>query len=100
MAKKSKFDTFMNKATDALNNIDVTKIVGKEDDSIINVKDLKKNVTKASTFIADKAVEAKDAAMDVKEDITDKLTELDRMLQQSVTDYNDAFTLMNDTMIH
>lgn len=96
MAKKSKFDAIMNKATDTLNKVDVTKIVGKEDDSIINVKDLKKNVTKASTFIADKAVEAKDAAMDVKDDITDKLTELDRMLQQSVTDYNDAFTLMND----
>ena len=96
MAKKLNFDSIMNKATDALNNMDITKLVGNEEDSVIKVNNIKDSVTKAGTFIADKAVEAKDAAMDVKDDITDKLTELDRMLQQSVTDYNDAFTLMND----
>ena len=34
--------------------------------------------------------------MAVKDDITDKLTELDRMLETSITEYNDAYTLMND----
>lgn len=43
-----------------------------------------------------KAVEAKDTVIEVKDDIADKLTELDRMLKDSVTEYNDAYTLMND----
>ena len=38
----------------------------------------------------------KEAAVAVKDDITDKLTELDHMLQESVTEYNDAYTIMND----
>lgn len=53
-------------------------------------------VTDAGEFFADKAGDLKDAALDVKEDISEKITELDRMLEQSVTDYNDAYTLMND----
>ena len=32
----------------------------------------------------------------MKEDIAEKLTELDRMLESSITEYNDAYTLMND----
>lgn len=51
---------------------------------------------KAAEAIGSKAAGIKDSAMAVKEDITDKLTELDRMLESSVTEYNDAFTLMND----
>jgi len=62
----------------------------------IDLDDLKEKAAQASETIADKAVAARDAAMDVKEDIDEKLTRLDRMLEQSVTDYNDAFTLMND----
>ena len=53
-------------------------------------------VTDAGEFLADKAGDLKDTALDVKDDINDKLTELDRMLEQCVTDYNDAYTLMND----
>ncbi len=34
--------------------------------------------------------------MQVKDDISDKLTELDRMLEEEITNYNDAYTLMND----
>jgi hypothetical protein len=51
---------------------------------------------KSGAAISEKAVEVKDMAMDAKEDITNKLTELDRMLESSITEYNDAFTLMND----
>lgn len=50
----------------------------------------------AGDAISKKAVEVKDAAVDVKDDIQAKLTELDRMLEGAITEYNDAFTLMND----
>lgn len=50
----------------------------------------------AGYFLAQKAVKVKDAAVAAKDDITEKLTELDRMLESSVTEYNDAYTLMND----
>ena len=46
--------------------------------------------------MAEKAGELRDAAVDVKDDIAAKLTELDRMLQECVTEYNDAYTIMND----
>lgn len=52
--------------------------------------------TLAAGVVSEKAIELKDAAVVVKDDISDKLTELDRMLEQSITDYNDAYTLMND----
>ena len=52
--------------------------------------------SEASELLKVKATEAKDAVIDVKDDITDKLTELDRMLKDSITEYNDAYTLMND----
>ena len=50
----------------------------------------------ASRTISDKAAELKYTAIALKEDISDKITELDRMLESSVTEYNDTFTLMND----
>ncbi len=53
-------------------------------------------IKKSSAAISEKAVEVKDAALDAKEDITNKLTELDRMLESSITEYNDTYTLMND----
>ena len=43
-----------------------------------------------------KADALKEGTITAKNDITDKLTELDRMLEQSITEYNDAYTLMND----
>ena len=46
--------------------------------------------------LSEKASEVKDSAVSVKEDIENKLTELDRMLEASITEYNDAYTLMND----
>lgn len=53
-------------------------------------------IKKSSAAISEKAIEVKDAALDAKEDITNKLTELDRMLESSITEYNDTYTLMND----
>lgn len=46
--------------------------------------------------IGEKASELKDSAMVLKEDIMEKLTELDRMLETSINEYNDAYTLMSD----
>lgn len=62
----------------------------------IDTEDLKEKAKSATDNLVNKAGEVKDAAVSAKEDITDKLTELDRMLKESVTEYNDAYTLMND----
>ena len=62
----------------------------------IDVDALKGKTIEATEVIKAKAVEAKEAAVSAKEDIVDKLTELDRILQASITEYNDAYTLMND----
>ena len=62
----------------------------------IDVDALKGKTIEATEVIKAKAAEAKEAAVSAKEDIVDKLTELDRILQASITEYNDAYTLMND----
>ncbi len=62
----------------------------------IDLDKFKDKALTAGARIAIKAEEVKDAAVEAKDDITEKLTELDRMLEQSVTDYNDAYTQMND----
>ena len=46
--------------------------------------------------VTKKAEEVKDVAVSTKGDITAKITELDRMLESAITEYNDAYTLMND----
>ncbi len=62
----------------------------------IDMDAAKEKAQKAGKIISDKAQKIKDSAAAVKEDITDKLTELDRMLESSITEYNDVYTLMND----
>ena len=62
----------------------------------IDKNEIKAKAKAATDSLTDKAIEAKDAAVAVKDDITDKFTELDRMLKDSITEYNDAYTLMND----
>ena len=62
----------------------------------IDMSGMKDTAQKAGDFLSEKAIDVKDSAMTVKDDITDKLTELDRMLESSITEYNDAYTLMND----
>ncbi len=57
---------------------------------------VKEKAIEAGKAIGDKALFIKDTAVALKEDISDKITELDRMLEFSVTQYNDAFTMMND----
>ncbi len=62
----------------------------------VDWNELKENVSKASETIKNKAIETKEAAVKAKDDITEKITELDRMLEEQITQYNDAYTLMND----
>lgn len=62
----------------------------------IDIDDIKNKAKAATTTLVYKAGEMKEAAVSAKEDITEKITELDRMLKESITEYNDAYTLMND----
>ena len=64
--------------------------------SSIDVDAIKDKAAEATSIMVEKAGELKGAAVDVKDDIAAKLTELDRMLQASVTEYNDAYTIMSD----
>ncbi len=62
----------------------------------VDMDAVKEKALKASESIGDKAIEIRDSALSLKDDIADKLTELDRMLESSITEYNDVYTLMND----
>lgn len=62
----------------------------------IDIVEVKDKAIQAGEFLADKAGDMKESAMDLKEDLGEKLTELDNMLKDSINEYNDAYTLMND----
>ena len=62
----------------------------------IDKEEVREKAQKAGEVLGSKADEIKSSAMSMKDDITEKLTELDRMLESSITEYNDAYTLMND----
>ena len=62
----------------------------------IDVDYLRTQAGAAGEAIGAKAADFRDAASAAKEDITNKITELDRMLDQSITEYNNAYTLMSD----
>lgn len=79
---KVDFSALKQKATERVASIDKADVMGK--------------AQKAGEALGNKADEIKDSAMAVKEDIEAKLKELDRMLDSSITEYNDAFTIMND----
>ncbi len=77
-------------------DVDAAKEFAKKGLSSIDLDTAKDIAVKAGGAIGDKASEIKDSAMALKEDIEEKLTELDRMLESSITEYNDSYTLMND----
>lgn len=72
---------------------DLNKLKGAATDSMKKGGELLKD---AGSFMGEKAIDVKDMALDIKEDIAEKMTELDKMLASSITEYNDAYTLMND----
>lgn len=57
---------------------------------------VKENAGKMGEAIGNAAGQAAESAQKTRDEITDKITELDRMLEQEITNYNDAYTLMND----
>ena len=72
------------------------KVAAQKGLASIDVEALKEKAAEATGALKEKAVEVKDAAIAAKDEIAEKLTELDRMLQGVVTEYNDAYTIMND----
>lgn len=72
------------------------KVAAQKGLASIDVEALKEKAAEATGALKEKAVEVKDAAIATKDEIAEKLTELDRMLQGVVTEYNDAYTIMND----
>lgn len=81
-----------------LPKINITDIADKAKMGMSNVDmdSIKNSAKKAGNALSEKASDIKDKAIETKDDIEARLTELDRMLEQSITDYNDAYTLMND----
>ena len=73
----------------------VKKAAGKASASV-DVSTAKEKVLNVADVLGDKAGGVKDTALSIKDDITEKLTELDRMLASSITKYNDCYTQMND----
>lgn len=57
---------------------------------------LRENAGKMGAAIKDAAGQVSENAQKTRDEITEKMTELDRMLEQEITTYNDAYTLMND----
>lgn len=72
------------------------KAIAKKGANHVDVEAIKQKASEATSVLTEKASDLKDAAVSAKNDINDKLTELDRMLLDSVTEYNDSYTLMND----
>ena len=66
----------------------------------VDLDSAKEKALKTSAIFSEKAEEIRNSAMAMKDDITEKLTELDRMLASSITEYNDAYTIMNDKGVH
>ena len=89
-------DFLTDKAKSAAGTLENVKVVDKDGNTLIDMASAKDKVQIAGDFISEKAVAVKDAALETKEDIDSKLKELDHMLEQAVTDYNDAYTQMND----
>ena len=66
---------------------------------VIEKTEVREKATKAAEMLSVKAGEIKESAMEIKDDINDKIYELDHMLEHYVTDYNDAYTIMSDNGI-
>ena len=81
------------KAAEALDNV---KIIDKDGNTLVDMDSVKSKTAQVGEYLSDKASDVKEKAIETKEDIDNKLYELDRILQQATTDYNDAYTLMND----
>ena len=97
MADKPKlFNRAKEIALDAAEKLENVKIVDKEGKTLVDVGAVMDKAADAGEFIGEKANVVKEKALETKEDLEAKLNELDNMLQESITNYNDAYTQMND----
>ena len=94
--KKNLMDIAKDKVSQAAEKLESAKIVDKDGNTLIDVAAVREKAANAGEYLGERAAAVKDVAIDTKEDIDAKLHELDNMLKQSVTDYNDAFTQMSD----
>lgn len=92
-SKKNVFGEIAKFAKDQIEKVDTDAIKENAEKAGISIK---KTAEKAAEVISEKAIDIKDQAIKTKDDIEDKITELDRMLETEITNYNDAYTLMND----
>lgn len=93
MEDKSRFEKLKDRAKAGLDGIDINGIkenAGKASDV------LKTAAGKAGVVVKDSAIDLKEKAVQTKDEINEKLTELDRMLEESINEYNDFYTIMND----
>ena len=72
------------------------KNLAKQGIASVDVDSVKEKAAKATETIKEGASQVKETAITTKQDIENKITELDRMLESQITEYNDAYTLMND----
>lgn len=97
MAEKTKFmEAAKAKAKEAAKGLENIKLVDKDGETIVDMGSVAEKASQAGEYLSKRASDVKDMALDTKEELEAKLKELDRMLEQSVTDYNDAYTIMND----
>lgn len=81
---------------DDRNKLKVLKDIAQENMPSLDKKEIKNKAKDLTNKVVDKVEEVKETAVAVKDDVAEKLTELDCMLESLVTEYNDAYTLMND----
>lgn len=83
-------------AQNGMNALEELKAAAQKGIASIDTDAILNKAAEATEVLKEKTNEAVDAVLEAKEDITEKINELDRMLEESITEYNDAFTLMND----
>lgn len=83
-------------AQNGMNALEELKAAAQKGIASIDTDAIFKKAAEATDVIKEKTIDAKAAVLEAKDDIEEKITELDRMLEASVNEYNDAFTLMND----
>lgn len=92
------FNGLVSAAQKAAENIDVddlkSKVAAVADNDKVGA--LKEAASQATETLGNRAADLKSAAVAAKEDYDEKRTRLDRMYEESVAEYNDAYTLMND----
>lgn len=72
------------------------KSFAKKNMDAIDLEMLKNKAAVAGDYLSERAEDVKDFAVSAKADIEENLTELDRMLAESINEYNSAYTVMND----